>query len=170
MRKLKKKELLLISLWLIIILGVVGDFAFRSVFVKFGRLDEEISLSEEKLLRLKAIAKQEKGLERGYRNLFAGYKDIKNSDKLLQEIQNVAKQADATILNIKPVSEKDEGLYKIYSIKIESQDEIQFIVKFIQALSQELKGVGIQRLQIAAKEKQELPRATLVINAVVFKE
>lgn len=170
MRKFKKKELILGSVWLIIIVAILGEFTARSVFTRFGRLDEEIALSEEKLLRLKAIAKQEKGLERSYRNLFAGYKDFKSSDKLLQEIQNIAKQADATILNIKPVSEKDEGLYKVYSIKIESQDEIQFIVKFIQALNRELKGVGIQRLQIAAREKQELPRASLIINAVVFKE
>jgi len=169
-KKIKKRELILFSVWLIIISVIFADSAIRNAYLKFSRLDEEITLNEEKLLRLNVILKQSGEVNSEYEKAIAGYKRITDSDNLLQEMENIAKKENVNILNIKPAAAKQEGLYNTYSVKIEAQDEIAMVARFLNALSEELKSVSVERLQINAQTRAELPKVSLLINAVVFRE
>jgi Tfp pilus assembly protein PilO len=166
----RKQTLILIGAWLIIILVVIGDSVIKNVYNRFGRLDEEISLAEEKLVRLNAIIKQAKTVESQYDKVTQGLRNIQDTESLLQEIERLARKAGINLLNVKPTATKDEGLYKIYSLKIEMQDEVAALARFMNMVSEEFKGVGIERLQINAQTRDELPKATAAINAIVFKQ
>jgi hypothetical protein len=50
------------------------------------------------------------------------------------------------------------------------QDDVASIAQFLNTVSEEFKGVNIERLQISAQSRTELPKATAAISAVVFKE
>jgi Tfp pilus assembly protein PilO len=165
----RKQTLILIGAWLIIILVVIGDSVVRNIYNRFGRLDEEIGLAEEKLVRLNAIIKQTQAVDRQYEKVTQGLRNIQDTESLLQEIERLARKAGINLLNVKPTATKDEGLYKIYSLKIEIQDEAAALARFLNMVSEEFKGVGIERLQINAQTRDELPKATAAINAVVFK-
>jgi Tfp pilus assembly protein PilO len=165
----RKQTLILIGAWLIIILVVIGDSVVRNIYNRFGRLDEDIGLAEEKLVRLNAIIKQAQTVDRQYEKVTQGLRNIQDTESLLQEIERLARKAGINLLNVKPTATKDEGLYKIYSLKIEMQDEAAALARFLDMVSEEFKGVGIERLQINAQSRDELPKATAAINAVVFK-
>jgi len=170
-RFLKRKQtLILLGAWLIIIVFVIGDSAVRNIYARFGRLDEEISLGEEKLLRLSAILKQEQDVAAQYDKVSSGYKNIQDTDSMLQEIERLARKSGINLLNVKPTAASDEGLYKTYSLKIEMQDDVPALGKFLNMVSEEFKGVSIERLQINAQNRDELPKATAAINAIVFKD
>jgi Tfp pilus assembly protein PilO len=169
-KKIKKRELILFSLWLIIISVIFADQAIRNAYLKFSRLEEEISLNEDKLLRLNAILKQSKEINSGYEKGFSKYKAITDSDSLIQEVEKIAGKTNINILNIKPATPKDEGLHRTYSLKIEVQDEVSSVARFISSLSEELKSIGVESLQINSQSREEFPRVSLLINAVVFKE
>ncbi len=166
----RKQTLILLGAWLIIILLVAGDTAVRKIYSRFGMLGEEISLGEEKLLRLSAILRQEKDVASQYEKISAGYRNIPDTDSLLQEVERLARKSGINLLNVKPTASSDEGLYRVYSLRIEAQDEVPAIARFMNILSDEFKGVSIERLQISAQNRDELPRTVAAINAIVFKE
>ncbi|HOU37010.1 MAG TPA: hypothetical protein PK562_07065, partial [Candidatus Omnitrophota bacterium] len=87
----RKQTLILIAVWLIIILIVIGDSVVRNIYGRFGRLDEQISLAEEKFLRLNAILKQAKAVDSQYEKLTQGLRNIQDTEGLLQEIERLAR-------------------------------------------------------------------------------
>lgn len=165
----RKQTLILIAVWLIIILIVIGDSVIRNIYGRFGRLDEEIGLAEEKLLRLNAILKQAKAVDSQYDKLTQGLRNIQDTEGLLQEIERLARKAGINLLNVKPTATRDEGLYRVYSLRVEMQDDVAALARFMNMISEEFKGAGIERLQINGQAKDELPKVIAAINAVVFK-
>ncbi|HQJ15833.1 MAG TPA: type 4a pilus biogenesis protein PilO [Candidatus Omnitrophota bacterium] len=165
----RKQTLILIAVWLIIILIVIGDSVVRNIYGRFGRLDEQISLAEEKFLRLNAILKQAKAVDSQYEKLTQGLRNIQDTEGLLQEIERLARKAGINLLNVKPTATKDEGLYRVYSLRVEMQDDVAAVARFMNMISEEFKGAGIERLQISGQAKDELPKVIAAINAVVFK-
>jgi hypothetical protein len=166
----RKQTLILAGAWLIIILVVIGESAVRAIYNRFGRLDEEISMAEEKLTRLTAIVKGASAVETQYNEVVQGHKNIRDSESFLQEIEQLARKFGINLINVKPAATKDEGLYKKYSLKIEMQDDVAALARFLNIVSEEFKAVGIERLQVTAQNRDELPKVTAAINAIVFKE
>jgi Tfp pilus assembly protein PilO len=166
----RKQTLILLGAWLIIIVVIAGESAMRRLYSRFGSLDEEINLAEEKLVRLNAIVKQAAVVDAQYAKLMSGYKNIQDTESLLQEIERLSRKSGINLPNFKPAATKDEGLFKTYSLKIEMQDDVASIAQFLIMISEEFKGVNIERLQISAQNKNELPKASAAISAAVFKQ
>jgi len=170
-RKFKKRELILIWICLIIIGIKLISGAVDRVNSSLSELETEIALNQKELLRLNTLFRQSKELNLQYQKLFSGYKEFKDSDSLLQAIANIAKRVNINILNIKPGITKDDGLYQTYSVKVDVQDDIYNLARFMQVLTDELKSIDIEQLQIYAQaSKEELPKAGISINAVAFKK
>ena len=169
-RKIKRLELILLGLWLIIVISVVIYMAISKASFRFNQLDDQITLNQEKLSRLSAIVKQEKELNAEYEKALAGYNPIKDSDSLLQEIELIARKLNVNIVNIKPISTKEETAYKSYSIRIEGQDDVYAVAKFLDILTDELRSVSIERMQVSSQNRNELPKVSVVVNALVFKQ
>ncbi len=141
-------------------------FAYQA----FNRLDTDIAAKEKELFRLTSILGQKQELNTEYDNVISRYAELDDSDKVLQEIENIARKVNVNILNVKPIANKDEGTHKIYTIRIESQDEVASFARFLYALTEELKRIGVERLQITTPNKEELPKITLSLNAIALKD
>ena len=155
--------------WFIIIVAVFGESIIRKAGLKFSGLDDEIVSAQEKLSRLNAIVKQEKALNDEYDKAWSGYRPVKSSDALLQEINSIAKRLNVNITNIKPLSNKEAAAFLEYSIKIEGQDDVFAIARFLNALIGELKSVSIERIQFNAQNRDELPKINVIVNALALK-
>ena len=169
-RKFKKKELILLLILFIMLFGSLTLSALRGMYLGFMNLEKEISRNEEKLLRLRSIVKQAKELDSEYERLISGHQQLKDSDSLLQEIETIANKLNINILNIKPTIAQEESLYRVYSITIESQDDVSSLAEFWHVVTEKLKNVSLERIEINARDKAETPRITFLINAAVFKE
>lgn len=158
------------AIWVIILLIIFSDSLFKNMTFKSSRLNEEIASNEERLLKLNAILKQSKEVNAAYESTFTDYKDIGDSDGLLARVQEISTGVGVNIFNIKPAASRDEGLYKVFTLKIEGQDDIPAFARLINSLSEKLKGISIERIQVNAQNKEEQPRVSILLNAVSFKE
>ena len=169
-KRLSKKEWNLLIICIIIISAMLADAALRQAYLRFSRLKEEVRSAELELGRLNRILGQKEKIESGYEEAISGLRQIRTPDDFLKEIENFARGADLNIRNIKPLDTKEEDLYKIYSVRIEVQDDILTLAKFLHSFTEELKYIGVKRFHINAQSKKELPMASLMISAVAFKE
>lgn len=168
MRKIKRQELLLLAAWLIIIVAVAGEFAVSRTKAKFSRLNDEIGSAEEKLIRLQAILNQKDTLILESAAVLSDYKPIQDTDRLFEEIDAVAKKLNVNVYNKVPLQPKPERGYTVYSVKIDCQDEVSSIAKFLFTLIEQLRTVSIERLQIVAQNRDELPKVSIVLNGLGF--
>lgn len=151
-----------------IVVVVMADKAVYNFYINFKSLGEEIEFNENKLVKLKAVSKRAEAINSEYEKTITKYKGLKKSDNLLQEISGIARRLGVNIINIKPSLTKEEAKFKTYSIKIESQDDVSTFARFLYALTEELKSVGVKRVEILAQGKDELPLISLTASATVF--
>lgn len=169
-KKLKKQELLLLSLWLIILTVIIGEAGLRRFTGKVRQVDESIVLNSAKLSRLQEIVKQGKEIDLRYDSLFSQYKKIADSDNLLQIIESVARRNNISIVNIKPAAAKEDAQYKTFSVKMELQEDVAVVGGFLNSLLNEVKSIGVERVSINAQNRDELPKTVILLRTVVFKE
>ncbi len=168
-RKPTQREQLLFSILLLVFLAVLARNGIRQLFISSHRLNEAISVSEKEIARLNGVLKQAQAINSEYEEVFSGYKGLHSSDNLLQEIGNVARKLNLSIFSIKPALIEDTDKYKVYSVKIESRDEIAAFIKFLYNLTEGVKGIGVSHLQINAQNRSELPQISMTLKAVIFK-
>jgi hypothetical protein len=168
--RITKRELTLLVLFIIVYTLLLMDKFIQKAYNNFNNLEQEIVLNEKKIHHLNALLNNSGELNAEYEKFFSKQSNANNFDSLLQQINSVARRLDVNILNIKPNLIRDDARYKTFSIRIESQDDIPNFTKFLHTLTNEQKNIGVERLQIRAQKKEELPRITLVLNAVTFKD
>lgn len=169
MRKATKREQLLFFILFMVFLAVLAKKGIQQMLVNSRRLSESISAGEKEMSRLNGVLKQAHAINTEYEEVFSGYRGLSSSDDLLQEIGNAARRLNLSIFSIKPVLIEDADKYKAYSVKIESRDDIANFIKFLYNLSDGLKGIGVEHLQINAQNRSELPQISLTLKAIIFK-
>lgn len=168
-RKATQREQLLFSILFLVFLLVLARKGVQQLITNSHRLNEAISISEKELARLNGVLKQARVIDLEYDEVFSGYKGLNSSDNLLQEIDNIARKLNLNIFSIKPTLTEDTDKYKVYTIKIESRDEVAAFIKFLYTLTEGLKGIGVQHLQINAQNRSELPQINTILKAIIFK-
>ena len=169
-RKITKKEWNLFLICSIIVAVLLVDASVRQTYNNFSRLDKEIKVAEDRLCRLSSILKHAEEIESGYGQIVAGLREIKTSDDFLKGIEESAKKSRLSIRDIRPTATRVEDLYKIYSVKLDAQDDLLTIAKFLYIFTNEFKGSGIGGLAINAHNINELPKVNILISTVAFKE
>lgn len=164
-----KKEQVLFSILMLIFLAALINKGASELRAGFNRIEDEISLNENKLARLKGILKQASGISAEYEEAFSGYKGLRGSDNLLQELGAIARSLDFNILGMKPALTENTSQYIGYAVKIESQDDIDTLARFLYRLTEGVKGIGVEQVQVKAQKGDELPRISMTLSAVIFK-
>lgn len=165
----KVRERVLFSILILIFLAVMAKKGIYALRAGFSRADEEISSNEKKLSKLKGILKHSGEISAEYEEAFYGYKGLRGSDSLLHEVGTIARSLDFNILGMKPALTENTAQYSRYAIKIECQDDISALAGFLYNLTEGLKGIGIEQLQVKAQKDDELPRISMTLSAVIFK-
>jgi len=169
-KKLTKRELLLWQVSIAVVLVIAADVLVRQAKAAFMRLDKEINLSEAEVLKMQSVIENKGVLESAYAKISPDSVTIKDADSFLKMIARFAKSSGLNIRNMKANAVQEKGLFKVYSVEIESQQPIMSLAKFLDVLNEEVKGVGIERLQISAQNQKELPKAILTVNALTFEQ
>lgn len=169
-RGVTKRERFLFSILLLVFLAVLVKKGGERLRINVNRLDEAISINEKELAKLKGVLKQAGTINSEYDEAFSGYKGLSGSDNLLQELGRIARNSNLNMLSMKPALAEDAKKYRIYVIKIESQDDLSDLAGFLYNLTEGLKGIGLERLQIKAQARDELPWISMTLSAAIFKD
>lgn len=169
-RKLNKREKNIICIFLILSISALAYNIISTVSASLANIETDIAQSEQRLFKLKSIVSKSRELNSEYEKTASRYKGAGDYDSLLQDISNIAKRLDVNILNIKPAIVNDDAKLKTYLIKIQSQCDVSSFAMFLNRLTEELKNVGVERVQIEAQGKDELPLISVSMKTALFKE
>lgn len=167
--KVTKREITLFIAFLLVYAVLFTDKFLQKAYANLKKLEGTIALNEKTLFYSKTFLERSNELDSEYNAIFSVSALAEDFDALLQEINSFAQRYDVNILNIKPTLLTEEKKYKTFLIRIEGQDDVAAISKFLFALTKRHKNIGIERIQIKAQKKEELPRISIALNAVIFK-
>jgi Tfp pilus assembly protein PilO len=164
------REKLLFILTAAVIVTLVASQMYAYVRSMLKKLDGDISRAEYDLMVLKNTLAQSNDLSGEYEKMVKGTRTAKDTDTLLQNIETIARTMNVSLLSIKPGVVESEGPYKTFTIKIESQENVAAFTRFLYTLTEDLRSISINRMQIQMKPTDPVPRIQLSVSTVAFKE
>jgi uncharacterized protein with ACT and thioredoxin-like domain len=167
--KVTKREITLFLAFLCVYTILFADKFIQRAYANLKKLENTIASKEKTLSFYTTFLKNSTELDSQYSAIFSGSALAEDFDSLLQEINAFAQRYNVNILNIKPTLLTEEKKYKTYVIRIEGQDDVAAVSRFLYYLTKRHKNIGIERIQIKAQKKEELPRISIALNAVTFK-
>jgi len=146
-------------LWLAIIAVVciaLYILVLEPTWNKWQQLNKTIDVTERKLLKNLKIMGQKEIIDELY-DKYAQSLRMKGSVEeetavILSEIENIARQSNVIITDIKPQSVKDMDFYKEYYVEMEAEGNIASLAKFIYELQNSKQILKVRHLRLNAKE------------------
>jgi len=142
---------------------------------RIKKLNNEIFIQERKLQKYLHILSKEDLVTGEYKKYTEGISQDHSEEEekleLLSEIEKIARNASLLLKDIKPGVTKKIGLYKEYTIEIEVESEISYLVDFIYQLERTSRLLRIDGFQLRPKEKKSvILKAQMTITEVVIEK
>ena len=153
----KKRHILYIAVALII--AVFFDrVILQTAKNRIKKLNNGIFIQEMKLQKYLHTLSQEDLVTSEYQKYTEGISQDHSEEeeklKLLSEIEKIARNASLLLKDIKPGVTKKIGLYRKYTIEIEVESEINYLVDFIYQLEKTSRLLRIEDFRLQPKEKK----------------
>ena len=173
--KLNRRELTLLSLYLFMVMAIGIYFFFGQIISpRYKLLDEQISSKEESLLKVSKILNSKAIVDREYNAFQQKFspKEIKQtvSTEILQDIEGKASDAGLYVINLKPLTVKQEGLYGEFDFKLETEGDLKKLGKFLYDLDDSEYIFGIKYTQINAQNRGGPLKVQLFLSAAIAKK
>jgi hypothetical protein len=130
-RRLSRREWNLIIIYVIILISSLSFTLVGNFISEVKSLREEIETKELKLARLRRFITYRKDIEQKYKDL--PFVEIKTDfNRFTQAVEKLATTAGISIVNIRPLSTKEEAWYKEHSLFLEGEsDTILEVARFL---------------------------------------
>ncbi len=172
---LNRRETFLMGFYLVMIVAIgVYFFFFQIVAPRYNMLKSRIVSTEEALLKVRKILSTKDIVEREFNTFQEKFspKEIKQtvSTQILQDIKEKASEAGLNVINLKPLSVKQEGLYGEFDFKLETEGHLKNLGKFLYDLDDSAYIFGIKHTQINAQERGAPLKLQLLLSAALAKK
>ncbi|MFH1093165.1 MAG: type 4a pilus biogenesis protein PilO [Candidatus Omnitrophota bacterium] len=169
---LNRNEMFLMGFYLVMIVALgVYFFFFQIVAPRHNMLKSKIVYTEEALLRVNKILSTSAIVEKEFNSFQEKFsrKEVKEtvSTDILQDIKVKASEAGLNVINLKPLSVKQEGLYGEFDFKLETEGHLKNFGKFLYDLDDSAYIFGIKYTQINAQEKGAPLKVQLMLSAAL---
>ena len=157
-----KREMVFFGVWcaaaaLFVMKNAVGRMASEN-----RDLDSRIGASEAKLLKLNRLYAHAGQVNAEYEHRIIRNESLGNGSSLIRGIENLARKAGVTLLSLKPAQSREDGQRPC--LRVEIQDDLAGIARFFGLVNAELRGTGVERVQIFTQNADEPPHAAFVIT------
>lgn len=172
---LNRREIFLMGFYLVMIVGVgVYFFFFRIVAPRHNMLKSKIASTEEALFRVNKILSSSDTIEKEFKSFqekFSG-QEIKEtvSTEILQDIKVKASEAGLNVINLKPLTVKQEGMQGEFDFKLETEGHLKNFGKFLYELDDSAYIFAIKYTQINAQERGAPLKLQLLLSAALAKK
>ena len=173
--KLNRREILLMCFYVLLILGAgIYFFFFQIIAPRYNRLNSKIESTEAALLRVSNILIRSDIIEREYRafqdKFNAGEIKQTASTDILQDVKVKASEAGLNVINLKPLTVKQDGMMGDFDFKLETEGHLKNFGKFLYDLDDSPYIFGIKYTQINAQEKGAPLKLQLLLSAALAKK
>lgn len=170
--QMSKRERLLFAVTVsVIALAGLINFVIIPLGNKWQRLNAQILTLNIKLNRYAKVIVQQKIIEDRYIT-YKDYLRIKSSKEeaqaqVLQEVENLARNAGVILTNIVPSGLEDKKFYRQFNVRIESESDMLSLCRFLYEIQKSQQLLGIEKLSIATKSgSSDLLRCSFQLNKV----
>lgn len=172
--KLSKRERYIFYISAIILTVVFLDrVVVRQIVGKLNRLNSETFLQERKLQKSLYILLREKMIAKEYeeytKHVKQTYSDEEEKARLLSEIEKLARESSVFVANIKSGLAENAKAYKVYTVEIEIESKIDYIIDFIYQLEKSPRLFRVRDFHLIPKEnKSEVLKDRMTITEVLI--
>ena len=158
---------------LVIVVVFIDRVVFQAVMGRMNELNNAISVQERKMKKALGILAMEDSIVEEYAKCIKGvgrkHSEEEEKAKLLKEIEMLARSSSVSLKNIKPESIKKIGPYEEYTIKVEVEAKINYLVDFIYKLERSPCLLRIDDFQVKTKDKKSpILRGQMTITEILI--
>jgi NhaP-type Na+/H+ or K+/H+ antiporter len=170
-RILTKREKIILYITIgVIIFSIIFNFLILPVLTKIGLLNKEINLTQTRLKKYTQLLSQKDYIQSKY-NKFISRVGVsgRRQDTLvdaLSELENLAKEANIRIIDIRPQTPGNINLYKEIIIDLRTEGTMEGYLKFIYNIENSLLLLRIKRFQLNAKPATEALEGSFSISQI----
>ena len=168
-RLISQREKIILNLTIgAILFGVSFNFIIAPLFTKNEDLNKELSVAQTKLKKYRWLLSQKEYIQNKYKKFSAAFK-ISEADKdphvtALAELEEIAKNANIRIVDIRPQSSSEGGSYKESIIELRTEGSIEDYLKFIYTMENSLSLLRIKKLQLTAKPNAQTLEGSITVS------
>ena len=167
-RIISKREILMFKITLgVAIFVIIFNFVILPLFDKNKELNKELNLLQIRLKKYQWLLGQKEYLKNKYKEFIETFK-MQDIDKdininILAELEEIAKNSNIHIIDIRSQSVLSGKIYKELVIELKTEGRVEDYIKFIYALENPLLLLKIKRFQVNAKSNREILDGSFVI-------
>jgi len=153
---------------IIIIFSIGFNFLVAPLLQKNDTLNKEITVNGAKLKKYTRLISQKEYIQNKYSKIVSGANLSKEGQNrlvsALSELENLAKDANIRIIDLRPQSDRGADLNKEINIDLRTEGEIEEYFKFIYDIENSLSLLRIKRFQLNARPNTTLLDGSLFIS------
>ncbi len=172
--QLSKRKRYTFYIIIVILVAVFLDkVVFQAVMGRMDELNSAILVQERKMQKTLGILSMEDLITEEYAKCIEGvgrkYSEEEEKSKLLSEIERLARSSLVSLKNIKPGAIKKIGPYEEYTIKIEVEAKMNYLVDFIYKLERSPCLLRVESFQLRTKDKKSpILRGQMTITEILI--
>lgn len=137
---------------------LLNKVLLRPVMKRLDMINEDIVLQERKLENSLSLLLKEDLLAKRYEEITGSVAQGKSDDEetacLLSEIEKLAKECSVFISDIKSIPVENIESYRKYTVTIEAESEIPYLVDFLYRLEKSSRMLRVRNFSLTSKEKE----------------
>lgn len=165
----KREKVILFFTVAVIIFSIGFNFLISPVLKKNELLNKEINITRVKLSKYWRLLNQKEFIQNKYNKFSSASKLTEQQQDTLMaaltELENLAKDANIHIIDIRPESSKSVALYKEILINLKTEGTIEGYLKFIYDIENSFLLLRIKKFQLSSKPNiQELEGSFYILQ------
>lgn len=163
LRILTRREKIILSLTIaVIIFAISFNTLINPILTKNDTLNKEIELTRTKLSKYLRLLSQKDKIQ----HTLISSQPADRLVNALSELENLAKQANIRIIDLRPQTPKSLALYKEVPIDLRTEGTLEGYLKFIYSIENSLSLLSIRRFQLNAKPNTQTLEGSFSISQI----
>jgi len=172
----KREKIILYFIFAIFPFSIVFNFLIAPVLNKYEFLNKEIAVNRTKLTRQLRLLSKKEAIQSRYSRFSSKLKPLNQEQDtylmVLSELENLAKDANIRIIDIRPekTGQGKTGGYNEILINLRTEGGIEEYMKFIYNVENSLGLLKIKRLQLTSKLNNQWLEGDFSISQISYSD
>jgi hypothetical protein len=152
----------------VILFAISLNFVIVPLVTKNEDLNKELRLIQTKLKKYQWLLSQKDDIQNKYKQFTATLK-LSDANKdpqvsALAELEEIAKEANIRIVDIRPQGNFEGAAYKEIIIELRTEGALQDYLKFIYTMENSLSLLRIEKFQLTAKANTQILEGSITVS------
>ncbi len=164
----KREKIILVATCAVILFSLLFRFIIEPLLAKNEILNKEIKVTQLKLKKYLRLLSQKEYLKSSYAKIASGVniaqKGEDASTGILSEIENLARDSNLHIIDMRPQSQKSFSSYKESYVELRAEGGMQSCLKFIYNIENSLSLLAVKKFQFSTKPGSSTLEVSFLIS------